>query len=444
MAEETELPPSPSALLHYDLYHAVGDPLQVHVPLTERDQKYYFDFAVFLIEDRLYMVPKYQFMKSTDFFTSKFQSTIDEEAPITLADVEKVDFQALLKLMYPLNPTYEKPTLSQEEWTSVLKLASLWMMLDLREMAIQHLQTLLSQGRKIILAREYGVYDWLRTGYIHFATREQSISLEDAMALGIDATLKLVSMREDDLQRNREEARRHGHVGALDKTFTSPVDNEFSAELQKAEAMDLVSQVVMARQYKVKDWLRQALIGLTERKELVSADEADKLTLATTMQLCRIRDACLRSYPSYRRADSGARERNVERVFKEELESVRLVNDRYLEPSGITPPPAPSRGPPAPTFQQPSNVSNGTAMVELDGSAGWGGKDVTRKFKALLDLMPTLNHISRHKLHAHRLRSGYIRVAFNTDIDAISFVTIWAAGPRPIRYDNVTAKMMED
>ncbi|KAF8219855.1 hypothetical protein L208DRAFT_1417603 [Tricholoma matsutake] len=52
--------------------------------------------------------------------------------------------------------------------------------------------------------------------------------------------------------------------------------------------------------------------------------------------------------------------------------------------------------------------------------------------------MPNLSHISR-QLHAFRARLGFLKVHFNSYLDAISFVTIWVAGPRPAAYQNVTA-----
>ncbi|KAF8229435.1 hypothetical protein L208DRAFT_1402204, partial [Tricholoma matsutake] len=52
--------------------------------------------------------------------------------------------------------------------------------------------------------------------------------------------------------------------------------------------------------------------------------------------------------------------------------------------------------------------------------------------------MPNLSHIS-HQLHVFCTRPGFLKVHFNSNLDAISFVTIWAAGPCPAAYQNVTA-----
>lgn len=355
MADELDLPPlflSPRPS-EPDVVDSDGRVQVQAVAPTERDSKYYFDFAVFLVEDHLYMVPKYQFTKATDFFTSMFEFAIDEETPIRLEYVEKVDFQAFLKLICPLDPMYEEPMLSQDEWVSVLKLASLWMMLDIRDMAIQALQPhlLLLPARKIVLAREYGVYEWLRTGYIHFATRQESLYVEDAIALGIDNALKLVCIREDSLQRNRDDSKRRNGPGVLDYTRTSLVDTEFSTELEavrSAGTVDLVDRVVKAREYGMAEWLRSAYIALTERREVMCPEEAERLGLETTIQLCKVREASLRSYPMYLWDSPSAYERSVGITFKDELEGVRLLNDRYRRPV-VTPVPSVTNQPLTPT-----------------------------------------------------------------------------------------------
>ncbi|KAG5646615.1 hypothetical protein DXG03_002919 [Asterophora parasitica] len=94
----------------------------VLIPRAERHLKFYLDFVTFevsasadtnpslieaenahWVEDRLFMVPKYQFtQRSTKFVADFLGPTVDEQTPIKLEGVEKADFQALLSLMYPL------------------------------------------------------------------------------------------------------------------------------------------------------------------------------------------------------------------------------------------------------------------------------------------------------------------------------------------------------
>lgn len=49
------------------------------------------------------MVPRYHFVKATSFFGFTLnRNGNDDENVVKLEGVEKIDFQALLKLMYPL------------------------------------------------------------------------------------------------------------------------------------------------------------------------------------------------------------------------------------------------------------------------------------------------------------------------------------------------------
>ncbi|KAF8063424.1 hypothetical protein FPV67DRAFT_1480845, partial [Lyophyllum atratum] len=102
-------------------------------------------------------------------------------------------------------------------------------------------------------------------------------------------------------------------------------------------------------------------------------------------------------------------------------------------------PPTSSLGPPAPAVPGPPHSSSTNLFVEV-GSVSWG-KNITGEFKALLQLVPKLGHISR-QIRAHRARPGYLKVQFNSNIDAASFIAIWSAGPRPAGYENVTAQAL--
>ncbi|KAF8237426.1 hypothetical protein L208DRAFT_1389206, partial [Tricholoma matsutake] len=55
--------------------------------------------------------------------------------------------------------------------------------------------------------------------------------------------------------------------------------------------------------------------------------------------------------------------------------------------------------------------------------------------------MPNLSHISC-QLRVFRARPGFLKVHFNSNLNAISFVTIWTVGPCPAAYQNVTAHML--
>ncbi|KAG5642639.1 hypothetical protein DXG03_002477, partial [Asterophora parasitica] len=324
MTEVTDLPPLPPSPIPSESANLVDEVL---IPRAQRDAKFYFNFVTFQVEDRLFMLPRHQFTQSATFFVDLLNPAVDEQIPITLEDVTKADFQALLNLMYPLDPTCSKPALSTAEWESVLKLTSRWFMLDLRKVAIDALSDL-PPLHKIILAREYGVLHWLRDGYTHLASRAESLSVGDANTIGLNATLKIVAIREEPLQRRRDY-----YGGSLDISTSGPyvsaVHAEFAAELgvMGESQISAVERVKLARQYKVADWLSAALCELTQRREAISVEEVTELGLETSIALWKARERSLLSYGGSITPNS-----YMENFFAGELRRVRAVDERYNPP----------------------------------------------------------------------------------------------------------------
>ncbi|KAF8236893.1 hypothetical protein L208DRAFT_1390204, partial [Tricholoma matsutake] len=52
--------------------------------------------------------------------------------------------------------------------------------------------------------------------------------------------------------------------------------------------------------------------------------------------------------------------------------------------------------------------------------------------------MPNLSHISR-PLHVFCTQPEFLKIHFNSNLNAISFVMIWTVGPRSAAYQNITA-----
>jgi hypothetical protein len=97
----------------------------------------------------------------------------------------------------------EKPTLTKDEWISVLKLSTRWLFNDLRKLAITHLSaTQMDAMDRISLAKEYRVYDWLLRGYEQVTYRlltfnatavgsKTTLTAEEGRLIGMDAALEL-------------------------------------------------------------------------------------------------------------------------------------------------------------------------------------------------------------------------------------------------------------
>ncbi|KAH6894005.1 hypothetical protein BKA70DRAFT_1199858 [Coprinopsis sp. MPI-PUGE-AT-0042] len=100
------------------------------------------------------------------------------------------------------------PTLTKEEWISVLKLSTNWLFNDMRQLAISNLSLpfpslglITDPIERICLAKEYRVYDWLVEGYEKVIDRlitsdddhgsPLTLTLQEGQRIGLDVALEL-------------------------------------------------------------------------------------------------------------------------------------------------------------------------------------------------------------------------------------------------------------
>ncbi|KAF8199894.1 hypothetical protein K438DRAFT_1822746 [Mycena galopus ATCC 62051] len=168
---------------------------------------YYLDTVVFEVQHTLFKVPRFQFERHSGVFATTFSlpqpvagvEGSSDKTPFRLDGIKRVDFQALLKVLYPLTSIPKTPTLCRDEWISVLKLANLWDFIDVRDLAIQQL-ALYSRSldcvERIVFAREHDVSSWLESGYTELVRRKTIISPEEAKKIGWDVALQICKLRE--------------------------------------------------------------------------------------------------------------------------------------------------------------------------------------------------------------------------------------------------------
>jgi hypothetical protein len=100
---------------------------------------------------------------------------------------------------YPLTWPRALPEIkfSLTEWTSILKLSTMWEFTGIRQYAIAQIPKLgISSAERIYLAREYHIQDWLLPGLVAYAQQEDSITAFDVRLLGWEFVLKLLQARE--------------------------------------------------------------------------------------------------------------------------------------------------------------------------------------------------------------------------------------------------------
>jgi len=164
--------------------------------------------VTFKVEDVLFKVPRYLLERNSDTFASLFTLPVpvsshaqtegqSDENPIVLEGIRRIDFEWLLTVLYPLDTPLDLSALTKDAWISVLKLSTQWNFLDARALAIQQLT---GQGmgpvERIVLAKQYDVSVWLRSGYTEIARSGEGISVEDAGKIGWETAFRLYKLRE--------------------------------------------------------------------------------------------------------------------------------------------------------------------------------------------------------------------------------------------------------
>ncbi|KDQ63981.1 hypothetical protein JAAARDRAFT_27659 [Jaapia argillacea MUCL 33604] len=174
-------------------------------PSYTRDEVYYFQDVVFLVEDTLFRVPRRNFEMESDTFGGMFtlvqpeQSTTEgssDDDPIYLEGYSKVDFQRFLRVLLPLR-IGQVDLSTSDEWISVLKLSHIWEFDTIKGLAIQALDKFdLDPVDKTVLARDYDIPGWLLLTFNAIAQRGRGLDMSDLERLGIDWVLRLARVRE--------------------------------------------------------------------------------------------------------------------------------------------------------------------------------------------------------------------------------------------------------
>lgn len=89
-------------------------------------------------------------------------------------------------------------TLTLEEWTSALKLSTMWTCAAIRTKAITQCYTLMDKScpiSMVVLGKRYHVSSWLLEGYTTLCMRDNLPTVEERINLGLDTTLRIAEVR---------------------------------------------------------------------------------------------------------------------------------------------------------------------------------------------------------------------------------------------------------
>lgn len=113
-------------------------------------------------------------------------------------DITPEEFESFLKVFYNPRYYYYELPYPEQEWSSILRLSNLWGFDNVKELAIQQLETLdLPLVDRIVLYQDHNV-DWdLRVPlYVALASRENTLDHEESQRLGFRTAIGIFHARE--------------------------------------------------------------------------------------------------------------------------------------------------------------------------------------------------------------------------------------------------------
>ncbi|KIJ27773.1 hypothetical protein M422DRAFT_190596, partial [Sphaerobolus stellatus SS14] len=160
------------------------------------------------VENTYFKIPRHRLEGESEVFNDIFSLPVgtegeghSDDTPIRLEQVTLVDFERLITYLYPMTLNYETYTQTWgfEEWISILRLATRWMMENVRKKAIRRLCSLRfpNEIEKIRCGRDYRYPPWVREGILEIVQRESPVVTEvEGQYLGLRDALRCAAARE--------------------------------------------------------------------------------------------------------------------------------------------------------------------------------------------------------------------------------------------------------
>ncbi|THV06192.1 hypothetical protein K435DRAFT_960677 [Dendrothele bispora CBS 962.96] len=182
------------------------DPPKYELP--KRHEEYYFEDGnvVIQVECTLFKVWDGPLRRHSKFFDStnvqeekpgELQAGADDEHPILVLDVKSEDFERLLWIVYPL-VLGQCRAKTVQDWMAILDLCTKWGINDVKSMASRELSSMdldpiekIEFQQKNILSAQ-----WAYEAYITVCSRAGPLTVEEGKRLGIEATVKIFTVRE--------------------------------------------------------------------------------------------------------------------------------------------------------------------------------------------------------------------------------------------------------
>ncbi|KAI0262151.1 hypothetical protein BC834DRAFT_892163 [Gloeopeniophorella convolvens] len=167
-------------------------------PFTRHETYFFEDGNVtFLVNNLLYCVHRY-FARDSDAFSAAFRRLDTRgheelDVIISLDDVERVDFEAFLSILYPSQ--FDENKHSYEQWKAVLHLSTLWGFASVRRLALASLKPP-TPFDQLLLGRAYSVDHYIVPALSLLCERPEPLTLGEVRQMSAEDVVLITSVRE--------------------------------------------------------------------------------------------------------------------------------------------------------------------------------------------------------------------------------------------------------
>ncbi|TFK65315.1 hypothetical protein BDN72DRAFT_773503 [Pluteus cervinus] len=110
-------------------------------------------------------------------------------------DFNDTDLERFLAVLFPsVYGQYDAS--SVEEWASVLKVAHEWEFESIRKLALAQIEPIATAVDEVVFGKGYDVPAWTEKGRIRLCRREEPITPEEGVRLGLEEVLKISDIRQ--------------------------------------------------------------------------------------------------------------------------------------------------------------------------------------------------------------------------------------------------------
>ncbi|KIM92288.1 hypothetical protein PILCRDRAFT_354 [Piloderma croceum F 1598] len=81
-----------------------------------------------------------------------------------------------------------------DEWTPILALTFKWNFQSIKTLAVNHLSTIATAVDKIVLGRQYNIFEWLENAYTTLCWRDEALMIEKGMLLGVKDVIMIMAV----------------------------------------------------------------------------------------------------------------------------------------------------------------------------------------------------------------------------------------------------------